>query len=149
MPYKFMIPLLAVVTTAFVVAPGVSALAQFNLPGVGGSNTTSDRMGGGVGKSKAGSSAAKTTTSTKSNTVDRMGGGGGGKGATKGGPTDPAESKNLNTSRSNIYWERTATSAGSAGKNEVMGLSAEAASVGGLFRFIHHAFAETVPPAPS
>jgi len=139
MGIRFSGMLLAVVTTAFVIAPGLPALAQFNLPGVGGSNT-SDRMGGGGGTAKG--TAAKTTTSTQSNTVDRMGGGGGargggarmggggggkgaagvttvnsnksntsdrmgaggaGKGATKGGTGQPAESKNLNSSRSNIY----------------------------------------------
>jgi hypothetical protein len=80
MGIRFSGMLLAVVTTAFVIAPGLSALAQFNLPGVGGSNTTSDRMGGGGGK--ASGSAAKTTTinNSKSNNL-RMGGGGGGKGA--------------------------------------------------------------------
>jgi hypothetical protein len=87
MGIRFSGMLLAVVTTAFVIAPGSSALAQFNLPGVGGSNT-SDRMGGGPGKKAAGT-AAKTPTS------DRMGAGGGGKGA-----TGPAESKKLNSSRS-------------------------------------------------
>jgi hypothetical protein len=91
---------LAVVTTAFVIAPGSSALAQFNLPGIGGSNT-SDRMGGGGGTGKG--TAAKTTTS------DRMGGGGGGKGAAGRmggggggkGATGPANAVKLNSSRSN------------------------------------------------
>ena len=63
--------LLAAVTAAFVIAPGLSALAQFSPPGFGGSNT-SDRMGGGGGGK--GATAAK---SSKSNTSDRMGGGGG------------------------------------------------------------------------
>ena len=45
--------LLAVVTTAFVIAPGSSALAQFNMPGLGGGGaTSSDRMGGGGGAGK-------------------------------------------------------------------------------------------------
>src|SRR5213080_1567167 len=81
--------LLAVVTTAFVIGAGLSASAQFNVPGFGGSNT-SDRMGGG-GKGATG----KTTTvkSSTSNTSDRMGGGGGKGTANKG--------RNLNTSRSN------------------------------------------------
>jgi hypothetical protein len=70
--------LLAVVTTAFVIAPGSSALAQFNLPGAGGLNT-SDRMGGGGG-AKGGTQRAKNLNTSRSN-VDRMGGGGGGKGA--------------------------------------------------------------------
>lgn len=64
--------LLAAVTAVFAIAPGLSALAQFSPPGIGGS---SDRMGGGAGKG----AGAKTTTvkSSKSNTSDRMGGGGG------------------------------------------------------------------------
>src|SRR3954463_4519753 len=83
--------LLAVVTTAFVIGPGLSASAQFNVPGFGGSNT-SDRMGGGGGGKGA---TGKTTTvkSSKSNTSDRMGGGGGKGTANRG--------RNLNTSRSN------------------------------------------------
>ena len=84
--------LLAVVTTAFVIAPGLSALAQFNLPGSGGLNT-SDRMGGGGGK--GGTQRAKNLNTSRSN-VDRMGGGGGGKGAT--GSTNAVK---LNSSRSN------------------------------------------------
>jgi hypothetical protein len=85
--------LLAVVTTAFVIAPGLSALAQFNLPGAGGLNT-SDRMGGGGG-GKGGTQRAKNLNTSRSN-VDRMGGGGGGKGAT--GSTNAVK---LNSSRSN------------------------------------------------
>jgi hypothetical protein len=82
MGIRFSGMLLAVATTAFVIAPGLSALAQFNLPGVGGSNTTSDRMGGGGGAKGTSGPAAKTTTlnASKSNHY-RMGGGGGGKGA--------------------------------------------------------------------
>jgi hypothetical protein len=89
MGIRFSGMLLAVVTTAFVIGPGLSASAQFNVPGFGGSNT-SDRMGGG-GKGATG----KTTTvkSSKSNTSDRMGGGGGKGTANRG--------RNLNTSRSN------------------------------------------------
>jgi hypothetical protein len=85
--------LLAVVTTAFVIAPGASALAQFNLPGAGGPTST-DRMGGGGG-AKGGTQRAKNLNTSRSN-VDRMGGGGGGKGA-----TGPANAVKLNTSRSN------------------------------------------------
>jgi hypothetical protein len=71
--------LLAVVTTAFVIAPGSLALAQFNLPGAGGPAGT-DRMGGGGG-AKGGTHRAKNLNTSKSNSSDRMGGGGGGKGA--------------------------------------------------------------------
>jgi hypothetical protein len=85
--------LLAVVTTAFVVAPGASALAQFNLPGAGGANTT-DRMGGGGGGK--GATQRATNLNTSRSNVDRMGGGGGGKGA-----TGRANAVKLNTSRSN------------------------------------------------
>jgi hypothetical protein len=85
--------LLAVVTTAFLIAPGSAALAQFNLPGGGGLNT-SDRMGGGGG-AKGGTQRAKNLNTSRSN-VDRMGGGGGGKGA-----TGPANAVKLNSSRSN------------------------------------------------
>src|SRR3954469_8923336 len=86
--------LLAVVTTAFVIGPGLSASAQFAVPGFGGSNT-SDRMGGGGGGKGA---TGKTTTvkNSKSNTSDRMGGGGGGKGAT--GKTTTVKSSKSNTS---------------------------------------------------
>jgi hypothetical protein len=84
--------LLAVVTTAFVIAPGSSALAQFGLPGAG--VNTSDRMGGGGG-GKGGTQRAKNLNTSRSN-VDRMGGGGGGKGA-----TGPANAVKLNSSRSN------------------------------------------------
>jgi hypothetical protein len=83
--------LLAVVTTAFVIAPGWSARAQFNLPGAGGANT--DRMGGGGG-AKGGTQRATNLNTSRSH-VDRMGGGGGGKGATQ-------RATNLNTSRSNV-----------------------------------------------
>jgi hypothetical protein len=85
--------LLAVVTTAFVMAPGWSAQAQFNLPGTGGANT-SDRMGGGGG-GKGATQRARNLNTSRSN-VDRMGGGGGGKGA-----AGPANAVKLNTSRSN------------------------------------------------
>ena len=83
--------LLAVVAMAFVIAPGSSALAQFNLPGAGGPTAT-DRMGGGGGK--GGTQRAKNLNTSRSN-VDRMGGGGG-KGA-----TGPANAVKLNSSRSN------------------------------------------------
>ena len=94
--------LLAAVTAAFVIAPGLSALAQFSPPGFGGSNT-SDRMGGGGGK---GATAVK---SSKSNTSDRMGGGGGTKagggvnrmGGGGGAKSGAQRSRNLNSSRSN------------------------------------------------
>ena len=91
MGIRFSGTLLAAVTAAFVIAPGWSAVAQFNPSGFGGSNT-SDRMGGGGGGTGA---TAKTTTvkSSKSNTSDRMGGGGGKGGANK--------AINLNSSRSN------------------------------------------------
>jgi hypothetical protein len=91
MGIRFSGMLLAVVTTAFVIGPGLSASAQFAVPGFGGSNT-SDRMGGGGGGKGA---TGKTTTvkSSKSNTSDRMGGGGGKGTANRG--------RNLNTSRSN------------------------------------------------
>lgn len=83
MGIRFSGTLLAAVTAGFVVAPALSALAQFSPSGFGGagqatgqgkSNTT-DRMGGGGGKG----ATARTTTvkSSKSNTSDRMGGGGG------------------------------------------------------------------------
>jgi hypothetical protein len=85
--------LLAVVTTAFVIAPGSSALAQFNMPGLGGAGaTSSDRMGGGGG-GKAATGKAMTGKTNKANTGERMGGGGGKGTASRG--------KNLNTSRSN------------------------------------------------
>src|SRR4051812_12854697 len=93
MSIRFSGMLLAVVTTAFVIALGPSALAQFNMPGIGGGGVTAtDRMGGGGGGKGA---TGKTTTvkSSKSNTSDRMGGGGGKGTANKG--------RNLNTSRSN------------------------------------------------
>jgi hypothetical protein len=83
----------AVVTTAFVMAPGWSARAQFSLPGAGGATTT-DRMGGGGG-GKGATQRAKNLNTSRSN-VDRMGGGGGGKGA-----AGPANAVKLNTSRSN------------------------------------------------
>jgi hypothetical protein len=87
--------LLAAVTTAFVIAPGSSALAQFNMPGLGGGGaTSSDRMGGGGG-AKGGTQRAKNLNTSRSN-VDRMGGGGGGKGA-----TGSANAVKLNSSRSN------------------------------------------------
>jgi len=82
--------LLAVVTTAFVIAPGWSARAQMNLPTAGGANT-SDRMGGGGG-GKGATQRAKNLNSSRSN-VDRMGGGGG--------TGKPANAVKLNTSRSN------------------------------------------------
>jgi hypothetical protein len=76
MAIRFRGTLLAAVTAAFVVAPGLSALAQFNPPSLGGAgqttgqgkSNTSKRMGGGGG-AKAGGAAK------------RMGGGGGAKGA--------------------------------------------------------------------
>jgi hypothetical protein len=74
MGIRFSGMLLAVVTAAFVIAPGLPALAQSNLPGVGGSNT-SDRMGGGGGTGKG------TAIKTVRGSAGRMGGGGGGKGA--------------------------------------------------------------------
>jgi hypothetical protein len=89
MSRKFLIPLLAALTAAFVITPGSSALAQFNIPGVGGSNT-SDRMGGGGGGKGA---TGKAATGKGSNTGERMGGGGGKGTANRG--------RNLNTSRSN------------------------------------------------
>jgi opacity protein-like surface antigen len=85
--------LLAIVTTVFVMAPGASARAQFNLPGAGGANT-SDRMGGGGG-GKGATQRAKNLNTSRSN-VDRMGGGGGGKGAAGSG-----NAVKLNSSRSN------------------------------------------------
>lgn len=69
--------LLALVTTAFAIAPG-SASAQLNVPGFGGST---DRMGGGGG-GKGATAKSTTVKSSKSNTSDRMGGGGG-KGAAR------------------------------------------------------------------
>jgi len=81
--------LLAAVTAAFVIAPALSASAQFNPPGFGGSNT-SDRMGGGGGGK--GATAKTTAKSSKSNTSERMGGGGG-KGSAN-------RAKNLNSGRS-------------------------------------------------
>jgi hypothetical protein len=80
MGIRFSGMVLAVVTTAFVIAPGSSAPAQFGMPGGGGLNT-SDRMGGGGG-AKGGTQRAKNLNTSRSN-VDRMGGGGGGKGATQ------------------------------------------------------------------
>jgi hypothetical protein len=73
MPYR----ILALVA-ASVLTLSSSALAQFNLPGIGGSNT-SDRMGGGGGGK--GAAGVTTVKGSKSNSSDRMGGGGGGKGA--------------------------------------------------------------------
>jgi hypothetical protein len=69
---------LAVVATAFMIAPGLSAAAQFNGPGFVAANA-SDRMGGGAGKG----ATAKATTGKKikSKADERMGGGAG-----KGGP---------------------------------------------------------------
>jgi hypothetical protein len=78
MGIRFSGMLLAVVTTTFVIAPGLSALAQFNLSSVGGSNT-SDRMGGGGG-AKGSTQRTKNLNSSRSN-VNRMGGGGGAKSA--------------------------------------------------------------------
>jgi hypothetical protein len=69
MPYRAM----ALVAASVLMLSG-SALAQFNLPGVSGSNT-SDRMGGGGGGKGA---AAKTV---RGSAGMRMGAGGGGKGA--------------------------------------------------------------------
>ena len=91
MGIRFSEMLLAIVTTAFVIAPGSSALAQFNLPGAGGPTAT-DRMGGGGG-AKGGTHRAMNPNTSRSN--DRMGGGGG-KGA-----AGPANAVKLNTSRSN------------------------------------------------
>jgi hypothetical protein len=90
MGIRFSGMLLAVVTAAFVIAPVRSALAQFKVPGFGGST---DRMGGGGG-GKGATGKATTVKSSKSNTSDRMGGGGGkGKATSRG--------KNLEPSRSN------------------------------------------------
>jgi hypothetical protein len=86
MSIRFSGILLAVVTTACVIAPG-SAWAQFNVPGFGGST---DRMGGGGGGKGA---TGKAATGKSSNTGERMGGGGG-KGSA-------SRVKNLNSSRSN------------------------------------------------
>jgi hypothetical protein len=86
MGIRFSGMLVAVVTTAFVIAPG-SAWAQFNVPGFGGST---DRMGGGGGGKGA---TGKAATGKSSNTGERIGGGGGKGTANRG--------KNLNTSRSN------------------------------------------------
>ena len=68
MSIRFSGTLLAAVTAAFVIAPGLSAWAQFNPPGLGGTGQTTGQ-----------GAAAKTNTvkSSKSNTSDRMGGGGG------------------------------------------------------------------------
>jgi hypothetical protein len=91
MGIRFSGMLLAAVTTAFVVAPGSAALAQFNMPGLGsGGATSSDRMGGGGGGKGA---TGKAATGKSSNTGERMGGGGGKGSANRG--------INLNTSRSN------------------------------------------------
>jgi hypothetical protein len=90
MSIRFSGILLAVVMTAFAIAPG-SAWAQFNVPGFGGS-TSSDRMGGGGG-GKGATGKAMTPKTGKSKADERMGGGGGAKGA--------AGRKNLNSSRSN------------------------------------------------
>jgi hypothetical protein len=101
--------LLAAVTTAFVIAPGSSALAQFNMPGFGGGGaTSSERMGGGGG-GKGATGKAMTGKGSTSNTSDRMGGGGGAKagGAAAnrmgggGGKGSASRGRNLNTSRSN------------------------------------------------
>ena len=91
MGIRFSGMVLAVVTTAFLIAPGSSALAQFGLPGAGGGVNTGDRMGGGGG----GKGATQKNLNTSRSNVDRMGGGGGGKGATQ-------RATNLNTSRSNV-----------------------------------------------
>jgi hypothetical protein len=96
--------LLVVAATVFVIAPG-SALAQFNMPGFGGST---DRMGGGGG-GKGATGKAMTGKGSTSNTSDRMGGGGGAKagGAAAnrmgggGGKGSASRGRNLNTSRSN------------------------------------------------
>jgi hypothetical protein len=90
--------LLAAVTAAFVIAPALSALAQFNPTGFGGTGQTTGQ-----------GTTAKTTTvkSSKSNTSDRMGGGGGAKagGAARmgggGGKGSANKAINLNSSRSN------------------------------------------------
>jgi hypothetical protein len=79
MGIRFSGMVLAVVTTAFVIAPGSSALAQLNVPGAGGPNT-GDRMGGGGGGKGGMQTATKNLNTSRSN-VNRMGGGGGGKGA--------------------------------------------------------------------
>lgn len=83
--------LLAVATAAFVIAPGLSALAQFNPPSLGGagqatgqgkSNTT-NRMGGGGG-AKAGGGVNRMGGgggAKAGGAANRMGGGGGAKGA--------------------------------------------------------------------
>ncbi len=92
MGIRFSGMVLAVVTTALVIAPGSSALAQFGVPGGGGLNT-GDRMGGGGG-GKGATQRGRNLNTSRSN-VDRMGGGGGGKGAS-------ADAVKLNTSRSNV-----------------------------------------------
>jgi uncharacterized protein YdeI (BOF family) len=87
MGIRFSGMLLAVVTTAFVIAPGSPALAQFNVPGFGGST---DRMGGGGG-GKGATGRATTVKSSKSNTSDRMGRGGGVVVGGKAGPGEPSQ----------------------------------------------------------
>ena len=91
MGIRFSGMVLAVVTTAFVIAPASSTLAQFGMPG-GGGLTTGDRMGGGGG-GKGATQRGKNLNTSRSN-VDRMGGGGG-KGATQ-------RATNLNSSKSNV-----------------------------------------------
>ena len=126
MSIRFSGMLLAAVTAAFVVAPGLSAFAQFNPPGFGGMSqttgqgatartttvksskfNTSDRMGGGGGK-KGAAARATTVKSSKSNTSDRMGGGGG-KGSAartttvKSSKSNTSDRVNLNSSKSNAF----------------------------------------------
>jgi hypothetical protein len=83
--------LLAAVTTAFVIAPGLSALAQFNPPSLGGTgqatgqgkSSTTNRMGGGGG-TKAGGGVNRMGGgggAKAGGAANRMGGGGGAKGA--------------------------------------------------------------------
>ena len=80
MGIRFSGMVLAIVTAAFVIAPGSSALAQFGLPSVAAPHS-GDRMGGGGG-GKGATQRGKNLNTSRSN-VDRMGGGGGGKGATR------------------------------------------------------------------
>ena len=65
MGIRFSGMVLAVVTTAFVIAPASSTLAQFGMPG-GGGLTTGDRMGGGGG-GKGATQRATNLNSSRSN----------------------------------------------------------------------------------
>jgi hypothetical protein len=100
MSIRFRGTLLAAVTAAFVIAPGLSAWAQFSPPGFGGTGQTTGQ---------GGTEKTKTVKSSKSNTSDRMGGGGGAKaggavnrmGGGGGAKSGAQRSRNLNSSRSN------------------------------------------------